>query len=227
MTGDGPAGPAGTVRPGLRRGSGPPIPAGHGAPPLRLETLSGDALRAALPALSRLCVEVFAEWPYLHAGDAAQERRTLGAYAEDPDAAIVAAFDGTALVGMASCQPLAGAYHPVRAAFRAHGLDPARFCYFGESVLLPAFRGRGAGVGFFTAREAHARRLGLAATAFCAVVRNVHDPRRPPGFTPLDAFWHRRGYVHQPALSCVFHWTELADDRETPHALSCWLKDPL
>jgi hypothetical protein len=34
-------------------------------PPLRLETLSGDALRAALPGLSRLRLAVFAEWPYL------------------------------------------------------------------------------------------------------------------------------------------------------------------
>ena len=32
---------------------------------MRLETLDGAAARAALPALSRLRVGVFAEWPYL------------------------------------------------------------------------------------------------------------------------------------------------------------------
>ncbi|MFC7476974.1 GNAT family N-acetyltransferase [Dankookia sp. GCM10030260] len=194
-------------------------------PPLRLDTLSGDALRAALPGLSRLRLTVFAEWPYLYDGDAAHEARYLAAYAADPGAAAVVAFDGATPVGMATCQPMAGAGGPVAAAFRARGLDPARFCYFGESVLLPEYRGRGAGVGFFAAREAQARRLGLAAAAFCAVVRNPNDPRRPAGHVPLDGFWRNRGFAPRPDLSCVFSWKEIGDDRETPHVLSFWLKD--
>jgi GNAT superfamily N-acetyltransferase len=193
-------------------------------PPLRLETLAGDALRTMLPDLSRLRGAVFAEWPYLYAGDPGQESHHLAAFAADPGAAVVAAFDGTTPVGMATCQPMASALGPVPATFRARGLDPARICYFGESVLLPEYRGRGAGVGFFAAREAHARRLGLAEAAFCAVVRNPNDPRRPAGHAPLDGFWRNRGYVHRPDLSCVFAWRETGDDRETPHVMSFWLK---
>ena len=33
----------------------------------------------------------------------------------------------------------------VPTALSTRGLDPARFCYFGEAVLLPPYRGRGAG----------------------------------------------------------------------------------
>ena len=196
-------------------------------PPLRLETLAGPALRAALPALARLRTIVFAEWPYLYDGDDAQESAYLESFATGPGAALVVAFDGATPVGMATCQPLAEAHAPVQAAFRRRGLDPARYCYFGESVLLPAFRGRGAGVGFFAAREAHAKALGLPAAAFCAVVRNANDPRRPADYTPLDGFWRRRGYQPRPDLSCVFAWKEIGDDRETPHSLGFWLKDPL
>ena len=151
----------------------------------------------------------------------------LEAFATGPGAALVVALDGETPVGMATCQPLAEAHAPVQAAFRRRGLDPARYCYFGESVLLPAFRGRGAGVGFFAAREAHAKALGLPAAAFCAVVRNADDPRRPADYTPLDGFWRRRGYQPRPDLSCVFAWKEIGDDRETPHSLGFWLKDPL
>src|SRR4051794_727577 len=196
-------------------------------PPLRLETLFGDALRAALLALSRLRIAVFAEWPYLYDGDEAHEARYIEAYAADPQAAVVVAFDGGTPVGMATCQPMTTSHGPVPAAFLRRGLDPARYCYFGESVLLPGYRGRGAGVGFFAAREAHAKSLGLPAAAFCAVVRNPNDPRRPRDYTPLDAFWRKRGYVHRPDLSCVFEWKEIGDARETPHTLSFWLKDPL
>jgi GNAT superfamily N-acetyltransferase len=196
-------------------------------PPLRLETLGGPALRAALPALSRLRITVFAEWPYLYDGDDAYESGYLARFAAGPGALLVVAFDGEAPVGMATCQPMVEAHAPVQAAFRRRGLDPACFCYFGESVLLPEYRGRGAGVGFFTMREAHARALGLRAAAFCAVVRNVNDPRRPADYVPLDGFWRRRGYIPRPDLSCTMDWKELGDDHETPHSLGFWLKDPL
>lgn len=194
---------------------------------MRLETLDGAAARAVLPALARLRIAVFAEWPYLYDGDAAQEEAYLATLLAGRDAAIVVAREGEEPVGMATCQPMGESYATVQAAFRRRGLDPTRFCYFGESVLLPAFRGRGIGLGFFAAREAHARRLGLQATAFCSVVRNANDPRRPHGYTPLDGFWRRRGYVPRPDLSCVFHWREPGDAAETPHALGFWLKDPL
>lgn len=194
---------------------------------MRLETLDGAAARAALPALSRLRVAVFAEWPYLYEGDAAQEEGYLATLLAGRDAAVVVAWEGAEPVGMATCQPMGEAYATVQAAFRRRGLDPARVCYFGESVLLPAWRGQGIGVAFFERREAHARRLGLGAAAFCAVVRNANDPRRPPGYVPLDGFWRRRGYTPRPDLSCVFRWREHGDAAETPHALGFWLKDPL
>ncbi|WP_149537957.1 GNAT family N-acetyltransferase [Siccirubricoccus phaeus] len=197
------------------------------APPLRLETLTGAALRPLFPALAGLRIAVFAEWPYLYAGDAASEEEYLTAYAQGDGAAAVIAFDGETPVGMATCQPMAETHAEVRSAFLKRGLDPARFCYFGESVLLREYRGRGAGVGFFAAREAHARALGLAATCFCAVVRNANDPRKPKDYVPLDAFWRKRGYTPRPDLSCVFRWREPGDDRETPHSLGFWLKDPL
>jgi GNAT superfamily N-acetyltransferase len=194
---------------------------------LRFETLQGDALRAWLPRLAGLRIAVFRDWPYLYAGEAGYEESYLAAYAASPGAAVIAAIDGEGAVGCATCQPMAEATARVQAAFRGRGLDPARYCYFGESVLLPEYRGRGAGVRFFTGREAHARALGLQAAAFCAVVRNDRDPRRPAGDVPLDGFWRRRGYTRRADISVVFDWTELGDARATPHALGFWVKEPL
>ncbi|WP_135467222.1 GNAT family N-acetyltransferase [Crenalkalicoccus roseus] len=196
-------------------------------PALRLETVSGAAIAPLLPALARLRIAVFREWPYLYEGDMAYEERYLASYATSPGAALVVAFDGEEPVGVSTCQPMQEAAAEFRRALAGAGLDPARFCYFGESVLLPAWRGRGAGVGFFTAREAHARRLGLPAACFCAVVRDPDDPRRPPGHVPLDAFWRRRGYVPRPDIACTLSWKEIGQAEETPHRLSFWLKDPL
>jgi GNAT superfamily N-acetyltransferase len=197
------------------------------AGPLRFETLRGETLRAWLPRLAGLRIAVFRDWPYLYEGEEAYEQRYLAAYADSPGAAVIAAIDGDRAVGCATCQPMVEATARVQAAFRDRGLDPARFCYFGESVLLPEYRGRGAGVRFFELREAHARALGLAAAAFCAVTRNDNDPRKPRGYVPLDAFWRKRGYARRADISVVFDWKEVDDARETPHALGFWVKDPL
>lgn len=191
---------------------------------LRLESLSGEALRQALPALARLRIVVFRDWPYLYDGDAAYEERYLATYAASPGAAVIAAFNGAEPVGMATCQPMAEAAEPVQTAFRAHGLDPARFCYFGESVLLPQYRGQGAGVRFFGMREDHARRLSLPFAAFCAVEREENDPRKPNDYVPLHGFWRKRGFVPYPSLSCVFEWKEVGANHEAPHRLTFWLK---
>ena len=193
--------------------------------PLTFETVSGAALTARLPALAGLRISVFREWPYLYDGDAAYEARYLAAYAQSPGALVVAASttQGEA-VGMATCQPGREASEKLRAAWANAGLDAASLCYFGESVLLPEYRGQGAGVRFFQEREAHARRLGLSIAAFCAVVRNENDPRRPRDYTPLDGFWRNRGYAPRPDISTVMSWRELGDTRETPHVLSFWVK---
>lgn len=152
-------------------------------------TLRGEALLAMLPALSRRRIAVFAGWPYLYAGDEATEQRYLTGFARSRDAAAVVAFEAGEAVGAATCQPLAQAAEPVRASFA--GEDLARWCYFGESVLLAPFRGRGIGHAFFDAREAHARGLGCTGAAFCAVERDAADPRRPHGARDLAPFWTR------------------------------------
>ena len=193
--------------------------------PLTFETLSGAALTARLPALAGLRISVFREWPYLYDGDAAYEARYLAAYAQSPRALVVAASTAAGeAVGIATCQPGTEASEKLRAAWANAGLDAASLCYFGESVLLPEYRGQGAGVRFFEEREAHARRLGLSIAAFCAVVRNENDPRRPHDYTPLDGFWRNRGYAPRPDISTVMSWREVGDTRETPHVLSFWIK---
>jgi GNAT superfamily N-acetyltransferase len=192
---------------------------------LRYETLAGPALLPLLPALARLRIAVFRDWPYLYDGDEAYERRYLAGYAREEGVAVVVCRAGDAVVGMSTCQPMRHAHAPIPDRFRAAGLDPAGYCYFGESVLLAPFRGQGAGRRFFAEREAHALRLGLRRAAFCAVIRDAADPRRPADYVPLDAFWRRLGYQPRHDLTVSFDWKEVGARAETAHALSFWLKD--
>lgn len=190
-----------------------------------LETLRGAALLARLDALAHLRGEVFRDWPYLYDANEADEAGYLRAYAEEPGAAVIVAWDGAAAVGASTCQPMAHSHAAVREAIAGAGHDPASFLYLGESVLRRAYRGQGIGVAFFERREAVAREAGLRFCAFCAVERAADDPRRPADYVPLDAFWRKRGYSHHPGIACQFTWREVGADAATPHRLSFWIKD--
>ncbi len=192
---------------------------------LRVEALTGETLRAALPRLAELRIAVFRDWPYLYEGDAAYETRYLRAYADSPGALVVGAVDGDTLVGAATAAPMEDHAADFAEPFRAHRHDLGAILYCGESVLLPAYRGRGVGHAFFDAREAHGRALGRRRACFCAVVRDPADPRKPAGYTPLDPFWRKRGYEPAPDLTAEFRWREVGADAETTHRMRFWLRD--
>ena len=194
------------------------------APQLSIRSLRGADARDRLDNVARLRMAVFREWPYLYAGDMAYERAYLAAYAASPGSVFILAFDGGDVVGAATGLPLADDEAAFRAPFEADGTDPARVFYFGESVLLPAYRGRGIGRAFFDRREAHARALGgFSWTAFAAVERDAGDPRRPEGHRGPERLWQARGYTRQPGLRMQLDWAETGVG-DCSHALVFWTR---
>ncbi|MCD0257190.1 GNAT family N-acetyltransferase [Xanthomonas melonis] len=191
---------------------------------LIVEAVSGNAVLPYLDAVAQLRIAVFRAWPYLYEGDAAYERDYLAAYAASPQSVFVLARDGDAVIGASTGLPLLDDSEAFHAPFRAAGIDPASVFYFGESVLLPAYRGRGIGHAFFDRREAHARALGrFALTAFCSVERTPDDPRKPADYRPNDAFWRKRGYAPQPDMQVRLAWAELQRG-QIDHSLSVWTR---
>lgn len=178
-------------------------------------------IETALPALGRLRIAVFREWPYLYEGTEDHERDYVRAFAQSPNAVLVAAFDGDTIVGAATASPMAGQDAQVLACFP----DPAEHFYFGESVLLPEYRGRGIGHAFFDHREAQARACGAKVAAFCGVVRPADHPLRPAGFRPLDTFWRARGYAPVPGMVSEYHWKDIDQPAETAHPMQFWTRN--
>lgn len=192
----------------------------------RVEVLRGAVLLPHLDDVARLRIAVFRAWPYLYDGDLDYERRYLEAYARSGDSVFVLAFDGARVIGASTGLPLGDDDEAFRQPFLTRGMDVGRVFYFGESVLLDAYRGLGIGHRFFDAREAHASSLGrFRWTAFAAVDRDPLDPRCPPGYRSNDVFWAKRGYVRQPGMTMQLSWRELGEDGESVKPLTFWLRD--
>lgn len=185
--------------------------------------LTGDDLLAALPDVARLRVAVFRDWPYLYDGDEAYERDYLRAYLS-PGAVVVAAFDADRIIGAATGAPMADHADDFAAAFAARPEPLDQIFYCAESVLLPDYRGHGLGHAFFDAREGHARALGFAYSAFCAVMRPENHPARPATYRPLDGFWRKRGYQPLPGVIARFRWKDLGQPAQTEKPLQFWMR---
>ncbi|RVQ69293.1 N-acetyltransferase [Croceicoccus ponticola] len=187
-----------------------------------IEATSGEQIVPLIEDLARLRIAVFAEWPYLYDGDPAYEAAYLREFAAAPDAIMVTARDGERIVGAATASPMSAQKSELRAPFESCGFDTAKLFYFGESVLLPEYRGQGIGNAFFDYREEQAVRCGASHTCFAAVIRPPDHVDRPDDYRPLDAFWRKRGYLPISGLVTHLSWKDHGDDGETQKPMQYW-----
>lgn len=192
---------------------------------LEIKSFSGSDAAKYFDDLARLRITVFRAFPYLYEGDPEYERKYLATYARSEGSIFVLAIDDGKVIGASTGMPMSAETDEVKTPFVAAGRDPAEYFYFGESVLLPEYRGRGIGVAFFMERETQARRLSLRYCTFCAVERPDDHPRRPADYLPLNGFWNKRGYRHHPELRTTFTWQDLDETAESPKPLSFWIRD--
>ena len=192
---------------------------------LIIKECSGRALEPYLDGLGELRITVFREWPYLYEGSLEYERDYLSSYLNSERSLVALVLDEGRVVGATTCMPMAEEGPEFQKAFKDADYDLNTICYFGESILLPEYRGRGLGKEFFQRREAHAARLGSRITTFCAVDKALDDPRRPTDYRPLDGLWTAQGYVKQPGLKAQFVWKEIGEESESPKVLTFWTKE--
>ena len=193
---------------------------------IQIRRLNGPDILPFVDDLARLRIQVFREFPYLYDGTLDYERQYIATYADSPRSLFVLALEGARVVGVSTGVPMRDEHEAFRRPFLEHGRNPERVFYFGESVLLPAYRGQGLGGRFFDEREGYAAALGgFDCDAFCAVERPDDHPRRPAGYRPLHDFWARRGYRHHPELRTTFDWKDLDEREETAKPMSFWLRE--
>jgi hypothetical protein len=156
---------------------------------LVVRALTDSEIASAIDDLARLRIAVFASWPYLYEGDLAYEARYLREFVAAQDAVLVAAYEGPRIVGVATASPMSAQSGAIRQPLERAGLDTSRLFYFGESVLLKSYRGRGSGTPSSTG--ARPMRAGAGPRLPCS--RRSSVPRRTRPGPPLTRRWSPSG----------------------------------
>lgn len=187
--------------------------------------LSGEEARAFINELAALRLKVFWDFPYLYEGTLEYEKKYLETYFKARHSFIFLVQDGDKIVGATTGIWAQEEEESFRRPFLDAGFDPSKVFYFGESVLLNEYRGKGIGKKFFQEREAYARSLPfIEKLSFCAVERPSDHPLRPKDYEPLDTFWHQQGFQKVPGLVTEYEWQDRNESSSTTKKMQFWMK---
>ena len=193
---------------------------------LRIEEYSGKEASLYLQKLAHLRIEVFKQWPYLYEGNSFYEFEYLQRYIDSNDSIIALVFDGKELVGATTGLPLSDEDQDFQKPFLDFSYPIETIFYFGESIILPKYRGQGVGKKFFDIREKHAQKVlpNLSYTCFCSVKRPDNHPLKPTSYRSLAKFWQNQDYRKKPDLVAHYSWKDVDQHQETKKPLVFWLK---
>jgi GNAT superfamily N-acetyltransferase len=192
---------------------------------LHIIRLAGSELQPYISDLASLRIEIFRSFPYLYDGDMAYEKKYLQTYIDCPHAMMVIVKEGDQVVGASTGIPLIYETEQCKAPFQKANIHLNDVFYCGESLLLPAYRGRGIYHHYFTEREAIARAHNCTMTTFFAVNRPEDHPRRPANWRPLNDFWNSQRYTKHPKINTTYQWKDLDEESESPKPMIAWIKN--
>lgn len=190
------------------------------------QLLTGTAIAEVLDDVATLRLEIFREYPYLYQGRREDELKYLITYAEAPDACVILAYHGHAVIGAVAGMPLIHEDAQMLDAFAAGIEFPLNVAYYiGELLFLPAYRNCGLGQKLLDRLECHIRSLGRYRTLTCATVERPDDhPLRTRDYIPITRFLARTGFVRLSGVTTSFMWSE-TDGVKRDHPMQFWSKE--
>ncbi len=188
------------------------------------QVLTGAAIADGRDDVATLRLEIFREYPYLYQGRREDELEYLGTYAAAPDACVILAYDGDAVIGAVAGMPLIHENLQMIDAFAGTTFPLDEVYYVGELLFRPAYRNCGLGRKLLDRLESHICSLDRYRTLTCATVERPDDhPLRPRDYIAITKFLARTDFAQLTGVKTSFTWREI-DGVKRDHLMQFWFK---
>lgn len=187
--------------------------------------LIGEEAREYTNELASLRIKVFREFPYLYDGNLEYEEEYLETYFKSKTGFVFLVIDQDKIVGATTAILANEEEDSFKKPLKEYDWDLDKVLYFGESILLPEYRGKGLGKKFFKEREAYAKELGnIGILTFCAVIRQEDHPLRPKSYQTLEPLWRSQGFGIAANLTTTYKWKDLNEEVDSVKTMQFWCK---
>lgn len=193
--------------------------------PITYRECRGQELEPFIESLAQLRIDVFKAFPYLYNGTLDYEKNYLKTYIKSPHSFVTLACLGDQIIGATTAILASDEESSFQEPFKARGIAPESVCYFGESILLPEYRGLGIGKEFMNRRLHFARNLrGVQWASFCAVIRPTDHPLKPSNYRSLDSFWQQMGFRPVEGMLTEYSWLDVGETAESTKKMQFWMR---
>jgi GNAT superfamily N-acetyltransferase len=189
----------------------------------RYETYRGAEIVKVADSLYYLAITVFREFPYLYEPET--EENHLERYTKMENSFALMIYDGDKLAGATTASLLKEEVDMVRTPYEKAGFDPDKTFYFGESMLLPEYRGMGNYKKIMSERIKAAVESGADKASFISVIRPDNHPLKPTEYMQLKPIWNRYGFFENPHVDMKWTWKDVDKPKADLKSLTAWVKD--
>lgn len=188
--------------------------------------LRGPEILCHAPAITRLYLESWQEYPDLCEASFDEYEPYVRAYGESNSGIACIAHDGSVIIGATTALPLLEKSELFSTPMQHSGFDLSRILYLGEVVVNRLYRSQGVGSMLFEMMcnevEAHCKYTHcLIYTVEPAAGEEIYAPEQ---HKPIQLFWGKRGFVPLYERRFTASWQSIVSHTLTFHTMTPCIK---
>lgn len=197
---------------------------------ISVEIVVGSDIQKYIDYVSALRISTFKDYPYLYKGSLNYEKKYIENYILDNKATLAFAKVNNKIAGISTGIPLASnseIVKDIQVIFHKNNIDISRYYYYGETIVLPAYRRQGLTTMLYQKQNELVRNWGFKYTTILTVMREDDDPLKPKGYQKPDEIWKHLGF-YKNGLVCAHNWPTIQKSGEVIEAynkLELWVKN--
>lgn len=165
---------------------------------LSIEVIKGKNIAQYAKYIASLRLMMFKEFPYLYDGTLEQEEKYLSFYSDSPDGTLILAKQDDCIVGLLTGMPVNKICELIpdfKKILTENKRNTQPAYYYGEALVLPAYRGQGILTKMFQEEDNAIKKMGYNIAYGITAIREKDDSRRPVNYRDTDTLWTHLGLI--------------------------------